>query len=61
MARYIIKELKVYYKSEQNIVERNSILDVDNKLIIPKTLRPYMIKQLHKSHFGMEKTKRRSS
>lgn len=53
-------EIKMYYKICNDLVVKNGIVFFGERICVPKTLRLYMLQQLHKSHFGMEKTKRRA-
>ena len=50
-------ELKVYAKFLPEIFEADGILFYNNKVIVPKELRPDMVKRIHEGHLGVEKCK----
>lgn len=48
-------ELKHYFKLKNGIILVNDLLYFGERLIVPKLLRKYVIKQLHSTHLGMTK------
>ncbi|KAB0801714.1 hypothetical protein PPYR_03900 [Photinus pyralis] len=49
-----------YYKFQNEIVVENDLIFLNNRIIVPTTLRNYILSLLHESHFGIEKTKARA-
>lgn len=52
-------DLKFYWKNRNNIFI-DDLLFLNKRLIIPQELRPEILLQLHSSHLGIEKTKKRA-
>lgn len=52
-------ELKKYYKIKNQINVSENLLMFNQKLIVPVELRPNVLRMLHESHLGIEKTKLR--
>ena len=53
-------EAKPYWCFKEEIHEADGILFKGNKMIVPEQLRPEMLKRIHESHLGIEKSKRRA-
>lgn len=53
-------ELKKYWNMRNEIQEVESLLFVEDKIIVPKPLRIAMLNLLHEGHFGITKTKARA-
>lgn len=49
-----------YYNIRAELSVVNSLLLRKNRIVIPQSLRPEMLKRLHEGHLGMEKCKRRA-
>lgn len=48
--------VKCYYKHKDNIIYENGIVYLNYKIIVPSVLRERVIKKVHSSHFGINKT-----
>ena len=53
-------ELKQYWSYRDELSVINGIIFKGDRAVIPKKLRPEMLKQLHTLHMGIEKTKLRA-
>lgn len=53
-------ELKHYWKLKNEIISNEGLLYYKSRLLIPKTLRKYIIHKLHETHLGITKTKART-
>ena len=53
-------ELKQYWSYRDELLIINSIIFIGDRAVIPKKLRPEMLKQLHIPHMGIEKTEFRA-
>ena len=53
-------ELKHYWKLKNKIISSEGLLYYQSRLLIPKTLRKYIIHKLHETHLGITKTKARA-
>lgn len=53
-------ELAVFFKLKDSLYSKNDLLFLDNKLVIPKSLRKDMLNKLHVAHLGIQKTKSRT-
>ena len=51
-------EAKVYWDYNSEMTVEDGLIFKGNKLVIPNTLRRMMLKKVHSSHQGIEKTKR---
>ena len=49
-----------YWSFKEEIHEADGILFKNHKMIFPEQLRPEMLKRIHESHLGIEKSKRRA-
>ena len=49
-----------YWESRHDLTEVNGIILKGNRIVVPRVLRPEILKRLHEGHQGMEKTKRRA-
>ena len=54
-------ELREYWSIKEDISECDDLLLRNDKLIVPSSLREEMLSQIHSSHLGIEKCKRRAS
>ena len=54
------KDVRQYMGSRDEIVIQEGILYKSDRIIIPTSLRPYYLKQLHRGHVGIESTKKRA-
>ena len=52
--------IKFYFKLQEDIVCEDGLLFFKYRLIVPLTLRKYILALLHESHFGIQKTKARA-
>ena len=50
--RSVPEQLLPYWNVCESLSEADGILFKDNRIIIPQTLRPYVLSFLHKSHLG---------
>lgn len=53
-------ELKHYWKLRNEIMINNELLYYETRILVPKSLRKYIIYQLHETHLGITKTKARA-
>lgn len=53
-------DIKFYFNLRDKIYLSNNLLFLENKIIVPLVLRQDMIEQVHKPHFGLNKTKSRA-
>lgn len=51
---------KFFYKMRNEIYLVDDILFVDERILVPITMRETILKQLHEAHFGVSKTKKRA-
>ena len=58
--RSVPEQLLPYWNVRKSLSEADGILFKDNRIMIPQTLRPYVLSLLHKSHVGIEKPKSRA-
>lgn len=49
-------ELKHFWKLRNEITSNEGLLYYQTKLLIPKTLRKYIVEKLHETHMGITKT-----
>ncbi len=54
------QELKMYHKFQGDLHTNEGLLFINDKIIVPNTLRQQMLALIHESHFGMEKCKQRA-
>ncbi|GFT64391.1 transposon Tf2-6 polyprotein [Nephila pilipes] len=52
--------VKTYYKIKNNLYIQERLLFSNEKLIVPYSLRKYMLKLIHEAHFGIEKCEKRA-
>ena len=53
-------DAKPYWSFKEEIHEADGILFTNHKMIVPEQLSPEMLKRIHESHLGIEKSKRRA-
>ena len=53
--------IKCYWSFREDITVTEDILVKGHRIIVPKAMRDYMLKQVHEGHFGMDKCKMRMS
>jgi len=53
-------ELKHYWKLRNEIMINNELLYYETRILVPKSLRKYVIYKLHETHLGITKTKARA-
>lgn len=53
-------DMKTFQKNQADIHESGGLLFFNYRLIVPASLRAYMLNLLHEAHFGIEKTKARA-
>jgi len=53
-------ELKQYWKLRKEIMINNELLYYETRILVPKSLRKYVIHKLHATHLGISKTKARA-
>jgi len=58
--KQIDKAVQLYYNLNNEITIENGIIYVVVKIVIPTKLRPLILKLLHESHLGINKTKVRA-
>ncbi|CAI6377683.1 unnamed protein product [Macrosiphum euphorbiae] len=58
--KHIDKSVQLYYNLRNEIIIENGIIYVADKIVIPTKLRPLILKLLHESHLGLNKTKLRA-
>ena len=58
--RKIPDDLKVYWKHRNDLTIENDIIFFNDRVIVPHSLRKNVLAQLHSSHLGIEKTKKRA-
>ncbi|KAK9731280.1 Integrase zinc binding domain [Popillia japonica] len=51
---------KFYFRFQDQITLEDDLLFLNYKLIVPSSLRPYILKLLHEPHLGITKTKERA-
>ena len=54
-------KIKCYWSFREDITVADDILVKGHRIIVPKDMREYMLDQVHKGHFGMDKCKMRMS
>ncbi|GBN22426.1 Transposon Ty3-G Gag-Pol polyprotein [Araneus ventricosus] len=54
------RELKQYYKSQSDLHTNEGLLFINDKIVVPNSLRQQMLTLIHEGHFGMEKCKQRA-
>lgn len=54
------ENVKSFWKFKENLFLENNIIFFDDRLLVPASLRSYILEILHKPHFGIEKTKMRA-
>lgn len=59
-AKEIPSKLKNYAKLQNDLLLIDGLLFLNDKIVIPKTLRPEMLLLIHESHLGIEKCKSRA-
>ncbi|KAK9703185.1 Integrase zinc binding domain [Popillia japonica] len=52
--------VKFYFKLQEQIIVEDGLVFLNNRSIVPTSLRQYILKLLHEPHFGIEKTKSRA-
>ncbi|GBO35880.1 Uncharacterized protein K02A2.6, partial [Araneus ventricosus] len=52
--------VKLYYKVKNDLYINEGLLFINEKLIVPYSLRRDMLQLVHEAHFGIEKCKRRT-
>ena len=50
-------KIKCYWSFREDITVAEDILVKGHRIIVPKAMREYMLKQVHEGHFGMDKCK----
>ena len=58
--RKIPDDLIVYWKHRNDLTIENDIIFFNDRVIVPHSLRKDVLAQLHSSHLGIEKTKKRA-
>lgn len=53
-------EIRPFYTSRHDIANLDGILCKGNRIIVPRSLRPEILKRIHTGHQGIEKCKRRA-
>ncbi|XP_050548212.1 uncharacterized protein K02A2.6-like, partial [Daktulosphaira vitifoliae] len=53
-------EMSSFYKIRQNLTVVNRVLFFNNKIVIPRAMRAYVLNVLHEGHFGINKCKSRA-
>ena len=53
-------DLLAYWNLQHELSYMNGIIFKGERIVIPRKMRPQILKQLHVSHLGMEKTKQRA-
>ena len=54
-------KLKCYWSFREDIMIADDILVKGHRIIVPSSMREYMLEQVHEGHFGMDKCKMRMS
>ena len=54
-------QIKCYWSFREDIMITDGILVKGHRIIIPRSMHEYMLKQVHEGHFGMDKCKMRMS
>lgn len=54
------EKIRYYYRFKDNIFLDDSLIFLDDRVIVPTALRSDILEQLHQSHLGFEKTKARA-
>lgn len=54
------ENVKSYYTNQHEIFLDDDILFYNERIMVPFSMRPNMLKQLHEPHFGITKTKKRA-
>ena len=54
-------KIKCYWSFREDITVTEDIVVKGHRIIVPKDMREYMLNQVHKGHFGMDKCKMRMS
>lgn len=49
-------EVKHYYSIRHDITVENDLIYYNNRLIVPSSLRMYLLKLIHETHLGIVKT-----
>ena len=53
-------DIRQFWEVRNDLHNVEKILMKDNKLVIPLSMRPYILELLHKAHLGIEKTQARA-
>lgn len=54
------EDLKPYYRMREDLIVEDGIVFLNERIIVPHTMRHEVLQQLHSSHLGIEKTKSRA-
>lgn len=52
--------IKFYFNQRNNIYVEEELVFLENRIIVPKTMRAIILSKLHESHLGIVKTKGRA-
>lgn len=58
--RHLTEEVKYYWKHRNDLILDNDLIFLNERVIVPTRLRANILAQLHASHGGIEKTKKRA-
>lgn len=58
--RQLDEEVKYYWKHRNDLILDNDLIFLNERVIVPTRLRENILTQLHASHLGIEKTKKRA-
>ncbi|CAI6370722.1 unnamed protein product [Macrosiphum euphorbiae] len=53
-------EIRHYFKIKNELIKEKEIIYYENRIVVPKSLRMYIIKKLHDTHIGITKTLKKS-
>lgn len=53
-------EIRHYFKIKNELIKDNEVIYYENRIVVPKMLRKYIIKKLHETHIGITKTLKKS-
>lgn len=58
--RALDNDVKTYWQLRDAITVRDGLVFINDRILVPTSLRKEMLRVLHESHFGIEKTKRKA-
>lgn len=58
--RQVPEQVKVFYNKRFDLFVSDGLVFLNDKIVVPYSLRPSMLKLLHSNHFGIDKTKSRA-